>query len=141
MSVEVLEVTEDEGAAACFPVMRQLRPHLDEARFLALWRRMREGGYRLACVREAGLVRAVAGFRLLEMLHSGLHLYVDDLVTDEAARSHGHGARLLGWLRERAREAGCQTLELDSGTHRTGAHRFYFREGLHISSFHFRQAL
>jgi hypothetical protein len=26
---------------------------------------------------------------------------------------------------------------LDSGTHRRDAHRFYFRERMHISSYHF----
>ncbi|MBZ4419505.1 GNAT family N-acetyltransferase [Myxococcus sp. RHSTA-1-4] len=141
MKVEVLEVRSDAEAAACFRVMHQLRPHLDEATFLTMWRRMSTGGYQLTCVREDGQVRAVAGWRLIEMLHTGLHLYVDDLVTDGELRSRGHGARLLGWLRERAREAGCRTLELDSGTHRTRAHRFYFREGMHISSFHFREEL
>ena len=30
---------------------------------------------------------------------------------------------------------------LDSGTHRTQAHKFYFREGLVLNSFHFAKAL
>ena len=40
-------------------------------------------------------VLAVAGFRALENLSAGRVLYVDDLVTDEARRSAGHGAQLL----------------------------------------------
>jgi len=36
-----------------------------------------------------------------------------------------------------ARERGCDTFSLDSGTHRREAHAFYFREDMRISSFHF----
>jgi hypothetical protein len=38
-----------------------------------------------------------------------------------------------------ARSRGCNGMELDSGTHRTRAHRFYFREGFLITSFAFRK--
>jgi GNAT superfamily N-acetyltransferase len=65
-------------------------------------------------------------------------LYVDDLVMDEAARSSGYGKRLLHWLVQRARDEGCQTLELDSGVQRFDAHRFYLTERMFISSHHFR---
>ena len=36
-----------------------------------------------------------------------------------------------------ARERGCDYLALDSGTQRQQAHKFYFREGMTITSFHF----
>jgi GNAT superfamily N-acetyltransferase len=71
------------------------------------------------------------------ILATGKTLYVDDLVTDEAARSQGHGERMLDWLIEQAREAGCSMFSLDSGTHRQSAHAFYFRQRMRISSFHF----
>ena len=41
----------------------------------------------------------------------------------------------------RARAAGCSVLDLDSGVQRRDAHRFYMREGLTISSFHFARVL
>jgi hypothetical protein len=37
----------------------------------------------------------------------------------------------------RARELGCETFSLDSGTQRHEAHAFYFREGMRVTSFHF----
>jgi len=83
----------------------------------------------------------VAGFRLLECLATGKTLYVDDLVTSEDRRSKGHGETLMQWLEDRGRKAGCQTFSLDSGTHRTGAHKFYFRMGMVIPSFHFAKKL
>jgi pyridoxamine 5'-phosphate oxidase len=84
---------------------------------------------------------AVAGWRFLDQLVSGRVLYIDDLVTDEALRSSGFGARLLEWLVTHARDTGCARLELDSGVWRSAAHQFYFRNGLSISSHHFRTEL
>ena len=48
---------------------------------------------------------------------------------------------MLGWIEQKAREEGCAVLRLDSGTHRTGAHKFYFRMGMPIVSFHFMKTL
>ncbi|MBA2671589.1 MAG: GNAT family N-acetyltransferase [Gemmatimonadetes bacterium] len=109
----------------CFPVMRQLRTHLRETDFVDTIRRQQTGGYLLAYLESDGSVRAVAGYRFIDNLYSGRLLYVDDLSTDEAVRSRGHGGRLFDWLVERAREEGCNTLELDSGVQRFDAHRFY----------------
>jgi hypothetical protein len=44
-------------------------------------------------------------------------------------------------LNEIARVRGCDYLGLDSGTQRQKAHRFYFREGLTITAFHFVKPL
>lgn len=124
---------------ACHTVIAQLRPHLDEEMFLAqVDRQQRASGYQLVYLEEDGVVHAVAGFRIQEMLFSGRHLYVDDLVTDESRRSAGYGSKLIDWLVDHARQQRCKTLELDSGVHRAAAHRFYFRKGLTIESFHFR---
>lgn len=131
----------DADIAACFPVMHQLRPHLVEGEFVATVRRQQAEGFRLALLREDGAVRAVAGFRIHWMLVAGRVLYVDDLVTDAAARSRGAGAALLAWLADEARAAGCSTLELDSGVQRFDAHRFYLTHRMHIVGHHFRLAL
>lgn len=128
----------DDDLRRCHPVMAQLRPHLDERQFVEQARRQHGGGYRVAMLEDAGQVRAVAGFRIMETLVSGRHMYVDDLVTDGASRSGGHGGRLFDWLLRHAAENGCVELQLDSGVQRDRAHRFYFRKGMRISSFHFR---
>jgi GNAT superfamily N-acetyltransferase len=131
--------TTDIEIAACYPVMRELRPHVAEDAFLSRVRGQEGAGYRLACVEAAEGVVAVAGFRILENLAWGRFLYVDDLVTLPDHRSKGHGARLLAWLRGCGIKEGCGQLHLDSGTHRTDAHRFYEREGMRMSSFHFAE--
>jgi GNAT superfamily N-acetyltransferase len=118
--------------------MRQLRPHVPEDAYLDTIRRMMgTDGYRLAAAVEDETVRAVAGYRVMEMLFSGRTLYVDDLSTDQNHRSKGYGKALLDWLKDQARANSCAALHLDSGVQRERAHRFYFREGLAIASYHF----
>jgi len=138
MSSTLIALAEsDTDILRCFPVMLQLRPHLVEAEFVARVRGMQAQGFRLARLEEDGAVRAVAGYRFHEKLFSGSTLYVDDLVSDPAQRSRGHGARLLAWLIAEARKNRCDLFELDSGVQRFDAHRFYFRERMKISSYHF----
>ena len=127
----------DADILACYPVYRQLRPHLVENEFVAAVHRMHATGFQLAMRTHEERVVAVAGFRIYENFHTGRLMYVDDLVTDEAARSGGHGKALLQWLIAYAKDHRCLAFELDSGTHRHGAHKFYLREGMHISDFHF----
>ena len=133
----------DADLRRCYAVMRQLRPHFEQQdAFIAQVRRqMAQERWRLAFVEDGDEVAAVAGFRLLECLATGKTLYVDDLVTSEDRRSQGHGENLMRWLEAHARKLGCQTFSLDSGTQRTGAHRFYFRMGMTIPSFHFAKRL
>lgn len=131
----------DEEIARAFPVMHQLRPHLEEAAFVPRVRRVQQSGFYLALLEDDGRVVAAAGFRFIENLFSGRILYVDDLVTDAGARSRGYGKTLLHWLVDRARAAGCQSFELDSGVQRFDAHRFYLTNRMLISSHHFRFSL
>jgi GNAT superfamily N-acetyltransferase len=134
-------VTTDEEIQKCFPVMHQLRPHLKGTEFLRIVRRQQSGGYRLVALDDEERVRAVAGFRLIENLARGRLLYIDDIVTDEGARSRGHGKALLAWLIEQGRKENCHYLELNSGVIRVDAHRFYFANRMAISSYQFRLQL
>ncbi len=131
----------DAEIARCFDVMAELRPHLERAAFVDVVREMETAGYRLAWLEHEGSVVAVAGYRIATNLHLGRHLYLEDLVTAAAARSAGHGERLLAWLLDQAEAAGCRWFDLDSGVQRSGAHRFYFRHGFSIAGYRFRRAL
>lgn len=136
MKIEL--VTTDEARLACFEVLQELRPALVRERFLEDLRRMAGQGFALAALWDPE-VRAVAGFRPMEMFSTGPILYVDDLVSAARHRGHGYGAALLAFLKEHARRTGCRYLELDSGTERLDAHRFYRREGLEVVALHFSQ--
>lgn len=127
--------------STCYTVMAQLRPQYTQNEFLTQVQRQMKHSYRLVSFSAAGEVQAVAGFRLLENLAWGRFLYVDDLVTHQDARSQGHGKSLLTWLTDYARRQGCAQLHLDSGAQRKDAHRFYLREGMENSGFHFMTKL
>lgn len=131
----------EEEIRSCYPVMSELRTHLEEETFLDRVREQEREGYRLAYATRDGDCAAVAGFRICEFLAYGRILYVDDLVTSSERRSTGLGKQLLDWLAGHARENGCIQLHLDSGTQRKDAHRFYQREGLEIVNFHFAKSL
>lgn len=137
MSIRIA-LTDDE-INSCYAVMRELRSHIGEEEFLPRVRSQESAGYRLAYLEERGRVVAVAGFRVGENLAWGRFLYVDDLITLPEKRSKGHGAKLLSWLKERASMEDCKQLHLDSGIHRKDAHRFYEREGMAATGFHFAQ--
>ena len=131
----------DNEIQNCFDVMSELRTHLIREDFLATIRHMESEGYRLAYIEDDERVVAVAGYRIYTNLFLGKNLYVDDLVTSASVRSKGYGKQLLDWLRDKARDTGCRSFHLDSGTARGQAHKFYFDQGFTISSYHFNEQL
>jgi GNAT superfamily N-acetyltransferase len=132
----------DDAILAARAVMLNLRPNIAPDDFLPTVRRMMlTDGYHLVALAAGGAVRAVAGYRYIEMLYAGRLMYVDDLNTDPAVRSQGYGRALMDWLKAEARAHGCGQLHLDSGVQREDTHRFYFRERLTINAYHFRVKL
>lgn len=122
-------------------VLSQLRQSLTLERFRSIYTEGYAQGLRYTASELDGRILAVAGWRLMTCTTAGRRLYVDDLVTDSAARSGGHGKLLLADLEKRARDAGCTSLTLDSGIQRSDAHRFYFRERMMIAAYHFSREL
>ena len=137
----IVKMKSDEEILATRAVMLQLRPHIPPDEYLPRVRRMMTTGFHLAAVVEDDVVRAVAGYRFLDMFYSGKMLYLDDRVTDSEARSGGHGRELITWLQREATASGCAEIHLDSRVDRAAAHRFYFRERFTIFGFHFGKRL
>jgi GNAT superfamily N-acetyltransferase len=144
---QIVEITDERGAIVApdwlrraQPVHRQLRTALP-ADYEAKMERVFAGGARMCVALEGDRIAGVAVYRMYENTFSGRQLYVDDLVTDERHRSTGVGRALLGYLEQKARVAKFDNLSLDSGTQRAQAHKFYFREGMVVTSFHFAKKL
>lgn len=132
-------VTGRDDLMAVTPVLLQLRPQYAADSLVArIEKQQASDGYQVACLFLDNEPACVAGFVINEKLAWGRCLYVDDLVTAEAARSRGAGKAMIAWLKAYAREAGCDQLHLDSGVQRKDAHRFYDREGFARSSLHFQ---
>lgn len=142
---EIIEVAYQGGVgenlewlARCEGVHRELRPHLPAA----YAEKMKQvlAGARMALAVADGEVLGLAVYRWHENTFDGLKFYVDDLVATENCRSRGVGKVLVAHLEQVARNVGASGIVLDSGTHRTRAHKFYFREGFVINSFNFKKS-
>ena len=134
------KILEPDWLARAESVHRQLRPHLP-AEYAKRMAEIFATGVEMWIVVDGANVLGVAVFRLIENTHVGRKLYVDDLVTDDTKRSTGVGKFLLDGLTIEARGRNCQTIDLYSGTHRTDAHRFYFRERMVVKAFCFTKSL
>ncbi|MGK5628795.1 GNAT family N-acetyltransferase [Streptomyces sp. URMC 123] len=137
------DVTPDDPrmAAEVEPLIRTLRPALSAEAFAVFAAEAHRQGLVFTLARDPrGRCLGVATHRVLATSRGRL-LFVDDLVTDPAARSRGVGAHLLAELESRARRAGCDRIELDSGVANHGAHRFYHAHRMSITAFHFGREL
>ena len=109
-----------------FPVMRQLRTHLDESSYLELVSEAQEKeGYKMFALFDDNNIVAVIGFQPMITLYYGRFIWVCDLVTDVNKRSGGYGEKLLSYIHKWAHENKYESIALSSGLQRTDAHRFY----------------
>lgn len=122
----IRELRGDAEIAAAFPLMAELRDRIRRDSFLGEIRRQQAQGYELIGAFADGTLVALAGVRRTHTLSRGEHLFVDDLVTAEAARGAGHGRALMAWLCERAAEEGLARVYLDA---RFTAKGFYEKLG------------
>ncbi len=128
--------------AACFPVMRQLRPHLADADELAARvTRQHAAGYRILAAWRDAVPIGLAGYRVEENLIHGQFVYVDDLVTTESERRNRIGALLLDAVAAEGRRLGCHRLVLDTALDNVLAHRFYYRQGMLARALRFSRQL
>lgn len=139
MTALMIEEIDDTDLARTWPVMSELRPHLNEADYCAMVARMRlSDGFRVFAASRGGLVVGVAGVRPMELLYCDRILQIDDLVVSETERSGGVGKALLEYIKAEARALGRSEVHLDSAMIRHDAHRFYDREGFERLGYHFR---
>ena len=138
----MIELTSDTDLGRAWPVLAELRPHLDEDAYKQLLITMRSDGYRLFTLDDGGDIKALAGVGIGTNFYYGKYLWVYDLVTTKAERSSGRGASLMRDLEDFARTEGCDTIALSSALHRKDAHRFYEeRLGYERASYTFHKTL
>lgn len=134
-------MTTESDIRACYPVIKQLRPHLpSEDAFVEQVKRQLAQGYHLAAYQDDGVVKAVIGFRYLEFLAWGKVLYIDDLITGADTRKNGYATLLLNWVDQQAKVHHCDQVHLDSGPQRHDAHRLYMKQGFNIIGYHFSKS-
>lgn len=133
--------TSNEDILKCWDVLNALRPHLEEATFLDTVQEMRSEGYMLAFIEKDNKAVSAIGFRYLQFLYNGKHIYIDDLSTLPEGRGKGYAGKLLDYVCDYAKQKGYNVVTLDSGHHRSDAHRLYLNKGFTIDSHHFGKKL
>ncbi len=122
----VKELRSQQEILKAFPIMNQLRTHLDEDTYLDLvLDAQKNDNYKMFALYDEGEIVALTGFKPMITLYYGRFVWVCDLVTDTNKRSKGYGEKLLTFVHEWAKEHSYESVALSSGLQRTDAHRFY----------------
>jgi len=114
-----------DDLAQAFPVVSQLRTHLSVEEYVKIVKAMKPSGYRAICLFEGEDIVAYAGFAEQLNLYNGNHIWVYDLVTDEAKRSKGYGQLVLSCIEKYAKEQALTCVVLSSRLQWLDAHHFY----------------
>jgi ribosomal protein S18 acetylase RimI-like enzyme len=77
---------------------------------------------------EAGEIVGVATLVVFR-IPTALRAWIEDVITDEAARGQGVGEALTRAMLDHARQLGCSTVDLTSRPSREAANRLYQRVG------------
>ena len=126
MPTLIKELQSESEVMKAFPVMKQLRTHLNEDTFLELvLEAQAKDHYKIFALIDEGEIVAVTGFKPMITLYYGRFVWVCDLVTDKNKRSQGYGEKLLTSVHEWAKEHNYESVALSSGLQRTDAHHFY----------------
>ena len=111
--MDIRPIFEHELEAA-FPVVAELRTHLDREEFVYAVKRQAALGYELWGAFEGRALVGAIGFRSAHTLARGAHLHVDDLVVTQSRRKSGVGRALLEMAEKEARRHGHDSVFLDS---------------------------
>jgi ribosomal protein S18 acetylase RimI-like enzyme len=112
--------------ADTFPLVVQLRPHLDQGEFVRRVRRQTHNGYELIGAFRAGRLIGLLGIRPVQTLMRGAHLHIDDIVVEEAEQNSGCGRALMDYAEQDAKARGMSLVFLDARPEAIG---FYQRLG------------
>lgn len=138
MAQRLFVVQDEKDLKRCYPVMKELRTHLSYEEYFQIYLESKKSDqYEIAAIESDGEIVAVMGYRVLFDYVRGKHLYIDDLVSTERARSQGLGAELLKFAESVAKELGCPSLRLCTGVENERGVKFYEREGWTKRSFAF----
>lgn len=122
----IQEITTASDFDLAFPLMKELRPHLDFENFELLITQARlQNKYCLIGLFKHDHYIALMGYRILFDLVHGKHLYIDDLVVSHKFRSQGLGLQLLQYAEKEAQKEQCKVMRLCTGIDNMRAMSFY----------------
>ena len=138
--ITVKKISLQEIVNSYFKIVQELRPHIKtennlekilkqitKSEAVIFWGIEKEGI-------PVGFASSVFRYGLAQ---NGKYCFIYDLVITEKQRSRQLGKQLLVAIIKDAKNSGCVSIELESGTSRASAHKFYFKNNFHISSYNF----
>ena len=128
LTVAVATTVDDELVAALTRLLPQLSSSAPPPTAAELAEIVASPSTELLVARLGG--RIVGSLTLaLFRIPTGLRAWIEDVVTDEAARGHGVGTALNRFALELARQRGATTVDLTSRPSREAANRLYVQLG------------
>lgn len=114
----------------CFPVICELRPHLNLQEFLDIYKNAHtKEAYDIIALELDGLIVGAMGYRITHDLVRGKHIYIDDLVITKNERSKRLAPELLQYAEKLAQDNGCKVLRLCAALENTRGMKFYESNG------------
>lgn len=141
--MQVKEAFTKDDIIFCGKAMLEFRQNLQADTYVEQTLRMMKEGFRLLYIvaEDNTSAAAILGFRVQEMLRTGVMIYVDDLFTFADSRGKGYAGKLLQQVDTIARERGIKSVSLDSGFTLHPAHRLYLNHGYVLAAHHFVKVL
>lgn len=130
MKKNLFLVQNEADLERCFPVINELRPHLNLREFQEIYRNANEKeAYDIAALEIDGMIVGAMGYRITHDLVRGKHIYIDDLVITKNERSKRLAPELLKYAEILAKENGCKVLRLCAALENTRGMKFYETNG------------
>lgn len=134
---ELRVASTDKETIACFDVLKQLYPNLNQQILIDTIDHQSKNSYKLLLAYDEDIVVSVVRFRIGYNFSIGKYIYVENMVTDELYRSQGIGSQMIRWIEEFAKDHQCKQIRLVSSTSRHQAHKFYLNNGFDIKCYNF----
>lgn len=133
----IREARSNEDYYMAYPVLLQLIPDIDMQTYAQRVFVARATGYHMFIAALDDDVVGVIGMIHNHNLHDGFVTYIEQIVIDEDHRGKGLGALLLQFAENRAKEDGCDLIELDTDLGEEDAESFYEKNGYEfVGKFH-----
>lgn len=140
--MQITEVKTELEIQQCWEVVSLLRPHLDKNNLLEIiLEMMKNEKYSIAAIEDNDKFVAFAGYRIMNSLHSGHIIYIDDLCTLESHRGKGLATQLLDYVEDISRKMNLDAIVLDTDFHNHTAQKIYFKSGFKLVAVHLANRL
>ncbi|MTI30548.1 GNAT family N-acetyltransferase [Xanthovirga aplysinae] len=125
------------------PLLQQLNPNLTPEILRSRLSEMFTYSHYLCLglLNEEGVVVGISSGWLTTRIYSGKQLELDNVIVDNKLQSNGVGGKFLELINSRAKQMGCETIELNTYVSNDRSHKFYFKQGYKILGFHFQKKL